>query len=100
MSKENLIDREELLQIAHNTCGREPTAVDNEFYDALQNFLKQTLQKELQKIAKDVIGEEVLLHIDEPRGDNIGVEENWGNGYNEKRKELITYFQSIGVEIK
>ena len=65
--------------------------------------IKQTLQTELKKIAEDVIGEEVKNKIrteeeflNESNAYLTGCKEGW----NKKREKDITYFQTIGVEIK
>ena len=59
-------------------------------------FLRTSLRTMAETAVEAVRVEKVLLHIDEKRGDNIGVEENWGNGYNEaladqdqKRREFF-----------
>jgi uncharacterized UPF0160 family protein len=51
--------------------------------------IAHTLQQELKKIAEDVIGEEESGGVDD------GV--MFVQGYNNKRQELITYFQDKGV---
>ena len=37
----------------------------------------------------------VVLHIDEKRGDNIGVEERWGTGYNQALSEAINIIKNL-----
>ena len=42
----------------------------------------------------------VLLHIDEKRGDNIGVEEEWGTGYNTALSDLHSFLNEAKKLLK
>ena len=62
----------------------------------IEKWLRTSLRSMAEAAWEAIKVEKVLLHIDEKRGDNIGVEENWGNGYNEaladqdqKRREFF-----------
>ena len=48
----------------------------------IKSFHRATILAVLTELDRDIENERVLLHIDESRGDNIGVEERWGNGHN------------------
>ena len=50
--------------------------------------IKQEKSELITKIEKEIEESKVLLHIDEKRGDNIGVEEKWGTGYNQAIDEV------------
>ena len=86
MPKENLIDRVlEMLIRGRNGLNRDEIVLS-------ENELKQTIQTELKKIAEDVIGEEMPVPYIMLSDGSL-----FATGYNNKRQELITYFQNIGV---
>ena len=114
MPKENLIDRvleefDEKYDTGDIVQQFEDMYGNVEFYnvkDEIKNFIKQTLKKEIQKIAEDVIGEWILTEQDEEdKYDLSGKEmpqwkEDFKMGYDKKNYELTAYFQTIGVRIK
>lgn len=47
-------EMQKLLLLAQETCGREPTAMDSEFYEALTSFREKVVAEERERIALDV----------------------------------------------
>lgn len=56
-------------------------------------FLSHALDTYLEQAFREIRPEDVLLHIDEPLGDNIGVPEEWGTGYNTALSDLDTNYK-------
>src|SRR3990167_1202592 len=52
-------------------------------------IIRSALTQQHTELRERIGGMKVLLHIDEERGDNIGVEEKWGTGYNEAIEDVI-----------
>lgn len=106
MPKKNIIDKvlEELFHgfvVTEDIAKKYPIVKVGEAVVNI-NKLKQILREELQKIAEDVIGEEKDNHSVRCNskiypGRDCDCPMRY---YNEKRKELTTYFKNIGIEIK
>lgn len=107
-NKENLIDRvikESIKPFIYEKYGKIYIGYKETEgalrYEGFVLHLEQTLQKELKSIAEDVIGEEIKLLentdiINEPV---VAFQNHQNMGKMLKRQELITYFQSIGINI-
>ena len=55
----------------------------------LRQILSSSHTAILEALEKEIEEMKVLLHIDEKRGDDIGVKEGWGNGYNVALKDIL-----------
>jgi len=56
---------------------------------------RELRKDERERVKEKIVGMKVLLHIDEKRGDNIGVEEGWGNGYNEALSDILALIDTL-----
>jgi hypothetical protein len=57
------------------------------------------MKDKIIKIILEGIGEDVILHINEPITENNGVGEDWGNGYNQALAVLRAKAPEIAEEI-
>lgn len=63
--------------------------------DILPGIRQQARTETIKEVIEKLRGMTVLLHIDEKRGDNIGVGEEWGNGFNGALHEAIKELEKL-----
>lgn len=91
-------EKEDLLCLAYETCGREPTRDEEDFYDALKSLIARSLQDQIERIVDRYEGlkkEDITLKPDfyltpeyrlgELRGYNRGIDDAISATKEEKR---------------